>query len=105
MCLAFMESIILEDHMAQTHGIGERNYTIRKAFPPLEKRFACNVCGRRFGTKQNMLNHRRTHTGEMPFMCKVCGRCFRTDGTLYTHMRKHTGKSLFGIVNHDIAKS
>ena len=42
-------------------------------------------CKKRFGTKQNMEAHLRTHTGEKPYECTVCTSNF----TRLHHLKKH----------------
>ncbi|KAG7156617.1 Zinc finger and BTB domain-containing protein 24-like 3 [Homarus americanus] len=51
--------------------------------------FACPECERRFTTKGDMERHLRTHTGERPFRCDVCGASFARPQTLQEHKNRH----------------
>ncbi|XP_072014042.1 zinc finger protein 532-like [Amphiura filiformis] len=57
-----------------------------------ERRFVCEVCGKSFKEKTQLVTHNYSHTGERPFACHLCEyRCVRRD-YLTNHMRLHTGK-------------
>ena len=45
----------------------------------------CDICGKDFSHKKNLVSHRIVHSGEKPFPCKVCGKKFRRRG----HLRDH----------------
>ncbi|CAG9860386.1 unnamed protein product [Phyllotreta striolata] len=53
------------------------------------KTFPCDICGRMFGTRRNVEEHRRIHTNERPYMCDLCGKSFRQKASLYVHNRSH----------------
>ena len=52
--------------------------------------FGCPFCDRIAKTKQNILNHIRTHTGEKPYVCEICNRAFSAGNNLKRHALSHT---------------
>lgn len=53
------------------------------------KTFPCDLCGRMFGNRRNVREHRRLHTNERPFICDVCGKSFKQQAALFVHKRSH----------------
>lgn len=57
--------------------------------------FVCGECGRGFSRSSHLLRHRVTHTGERPFVCGDCGQGFVRSARLEEHRRVHTGEQPF----------
>lgn len=56
---------------------------------------ACDLCGKMFQYKYQLIVHRRYHNERKPFMCQVCGQAFQDSQELTQHGKKHIGGSMF----------
>ena len=61
-----------------------------------EKKFCCQVCKRKFGTRYGLYKHKRTiHDNYKPHKCKTCQAAFPSKQKLVKHNRTHTGEKPF----------
>ncbi|XP_076594851.1 uncharacterized protein LOC143325569 [Chaetodon auriga] len=58
----------------------------------INKSLDCSFCGEGFISREDLIVHRATHTGETPIPCSFCGKSFVNKTTLTIHMRIHTGE-------------
>ncbi|XP_004584296.2 zinc finger protein SNAI3 [Ochotona princeps] len=52
--------------------------------------FACQFCGKEYGSLGALKMHLRTHT--LPCVCATCGKAFSRPWLLQGHLRTHTGE-------------
>lgn len=69
----------------------DNNTTVTPKNEAYQKRkHTCQVCGKKFIGKSNLVDHLRYHANVKPFKCKYCGKQFVQKGTLVCHERTHT---------------
>ncbi|XP_050459998.1 zinc finger protein 544-like isoform X11 [Cataglyphis hispanica] len=56
---------------------------------------ACEICGKIFQFRYQLIVHRRYHTERKPFTCQVCGKAFSNANDLTRHGKCHLGGSMF----------
>ncbi|XP_028272351.1 zinc finger protein 37-like [Parambassis ranga] len=83
-------SVVVDDgqssHMSQFSQ--QQNVFPHSVNKPLD----CSFCGKRFLSREELIVHRASHTGESPLPCSFCGKSFVNKTTLTIHMRIHTGE-------------
>ena len=55
----------------------------------------CNVCKKKFQSRNHLVIHFRKHTGVKPYKCPHCNKSFSQTGSLKSHIRTHTGEKPF----------
>ncbi|XP_013089835.2 zinc finger protein 62 homolog isoform X1 [Biomphalaria glabrata] len=60
-----------------------------------EKRFACNMCAKKFIELYQLRNHLIVHTEEKPFQCDVCDKTFTQQRLLKSHKLTHASEKPF----------
>lgn len=55
-----------------------------------KRKHTCQVCGKKFVGKSNLVDHLRYHANVKLFKCHYCGKQFVQSGTLKCHLRTHT---------------
>ncbi|XP_048003106.1 zinc finger protein 254-like [Leguminivora glycinivorella] len=79
-------------------------HQLAKHEPSKPKPFACNDCSKSFLSRESLIIHIRSHTGEKPFKCKHCPRAFTMMGNLKRHHKTvHLG--IHGSFTCDICGS
>lgn len=64
----------------------------------VNKSLDCSFCGKCFLSREELIAHRASHTGETPIPCSFCGKSFVNKTTLTIHMRIHTGEKPYACV-------
>jgi hypothetical protein len=57
-----------------------------------ERRFACQVCKKRFWRKTHLTRHSKAHQGKYEYHCEHCGKAFYRRDQYSVHLRSHTGE-------------
>jgi len=55
----------------------------------VEKKFPCEICGRKFARSSHKRRHMRIHSGEKPYSCHICKRPFARSDYVESHVLTH----------------
>ncbi|XP_050095454.1 zinc finger protein with KRAB and SCAN domains 7-like [Anopheles aquasalis] len=65
----------------------------RKNHVPATKLWSCELCEKKYVTKNLLEVHMNTHTGERPYQCTVCSKDFSSKYVLAVHMKTHSERT------------
>lgn len=79
------------------------------SFPDTENKWTClfTECGKKFGRKENIVSHVKTHLGDRQFRCMDCNKRFVRQHDLKRHANIHSGLRSYscacgkGFARHD----
>lgn len=75
----FEADCLLQRHLINKHSVEKR-------------KFACEICGKRYVYQFTLKQHLDSHTGNKPYKCDVCDKSFPHLAYIKIHMRFHTGE-------------
>lgn len=82
-----------------------RHFIHFTVFPPLqEKKFECERCGKRFGSRSAHRIHLQNHTNK-PFRCTQCGESYNSPEKLARHVVCHSSKWIAGPLANRLLSS
>ncbi|KAK0086851.1 hypothetical protein PV325_002413 [Microctonus aethiopoides] len=94
-------SMHLDDHVAREEGDFQcevcnrifsnlRLFRIHKRIHyPQIKSWPCEICGKRYSSKNLLDEHVNTHNGVRPYICQTCGKDFASKYTYKAHAKTH----------------
>jgi len=60
----------------------------------------CEVCNKKFPSKDGLAGHMRSHNGEKPYECEVCKKKFSKLQFGYTYENPHWWKTIWMLYVH-----
>lgn len=60
-----------------------------RSFHNNERNHVCEICNKGFYGRTALLKHQSVHSDERPFVCKICNKGFKIEQTLIYHMEVH----------------
>lgn len=94
-------SLHLDDHVAKEEGdfqceICNRIFSNLRLFRihkrihyPQVKSWPCDMCGKRYSSKNLLEEHMNTHMGVRPYVCETCNKDFTSKYTYKAHIKTH----------------
>lgn len=67
--------------------------------------FICQICGKKFTSKQNLAVHGIYHKTERDIECSVCQKKFKSTSTLRAHKKVHGEKTIECSICHTMFRS
>lgn len=55
----------------------------------VEKKFECEICGRRFSENYTLTRHMKVHSDTKEYTCHICGNGYKWKHVLYNHLKIH----------------
>jgi len=80
----------IDQSCTQTNNISKQSHQNYPDTQQEKKKFNCTYCGKKFGAKQDLKRHIRTHTGDRPYSCDICNSTFTLKANLKRHLRNNT---------------
>lgn len=95
-----IETLVMEvdGQMAQPSHVSQFPQQQNIFLHTVNKSLDCSFCGKCFLSREELIAHRASHTGETPIPCSFCGKSFVNKTTLTIHMRIHTGEKPYACV-------
>ncbi|XP_055596010.1 gastrula zinc finger protein XlCGF26.1-like isoform X2 [Uranotaenia lowii] len=67
--------------------ISLRNHYINVHLPVDERKFACDICLKKFAKRNSLNAHKLIHNTEEEFVCEICSKKFPKKSSLRTHIK------------------
>ncbi|XP_058054974.1 zinc finger protein 502-like [Anopheles bellator] len=64
----------------------------RKTHVPPSKLWSCQMCNKKYTTKNLLEVHMNSHTGERPYKCSICAKDFSSKYVMAVHMKTHNDR-------------
>lgn len=88
-------AIVTPKTLVENDQEGMSNSITTDSPPVIAANHVCDLCGKMFQFKYQLIVHRRYHTERKPFTCQVCGKAFTNAAELTRHGKCHLGGSMF----------